>query len=77
MFQSKFRELRIFSSLLSLLKVFSSNGSVKISTNCSLVLISISPLLVIPQKVIPNIYVLSAVVFNGIICHADCTLIVT
>jgi hypothetical protein len=35
------------------------------------------PLLVIPQKVISNVYVLSATVFNGIIRHADCTLIVT
>jgi hypothetical protein len=34
-------------------------------------------LLVIPQKVIPNVYVLSAAVFNGIIHHADVTLIVT
>jgi hypothetical protein len=34
-------------------------------------------LLVIPQKVIPNVYVLSAVVFNGILRHADSTLIVT
>jgi hypothetical protein len=34
-------------------------------------------LLVISQKVIPNVYVLSAAVFNGIICHADCTLIIT
>jgi hypothetical protein len=33
--------------------------------------------LVIPQKVISNVYVLSAAVFNGIIRHADCTLIVT
>jgi hypothetical protein len=33
--------------------------------------------LVIPQKVIPNVYVLSATVFNGIIRHADCTLIIT
>jgi hypothetical protein len=38
MFQSKFRESSIFSSFLSLLKVFSSNGLVKISANCSLVL---------------------------------------
>jgi hypothetical protein len=37
----------------------------------------ISLLLVISQKVIPDIYVLSAAVFNGIIRHADCTLIVT
>jgi hypothetical protein len=60
----------MFSSFLSLVKVFSSNGLVKISANCSLVLISnldIPPLLVIPQKVITNVYVLSAAVFNGII----------
>jgi hypothetical protein len=37
----------------------------------------ILPLLVISQKVIPNVNVLSAVVFNGIIRHADCTLIIT
>jgi hypothetical protein len=37
-FQSKFRESRMFSSFLSLVKVFSSNGLVKISANCSLVL---------------------------------------
>jgi hypothetical protein len=37
----------------------------------------IPPLLVIPQKVTPNVYVLSAAVFNGIISHADCTLIIT
>jgi hypothetical protein len=34
-------------------------------------------LLVISQKVIPDVYVLSAAVFNWIICHADCTLIIT
>jgi hypothetical protein len=34
-------------------------------------------LLVISQEVIPNVYVLSAAVFNGIICHADGTLIIT
>jgi hypothetical protein len=67
-FQSKFRESSIFSSFLSLLKVFSSKGLVKISANCSLV---------IPQKEILNVYVLSAAMFNGIIRHADCTLIVT
>jgi hypothetical protein len=33
--------------------------------------------MVIPQEVILNVYVLSAAVFNGIIRHADCTLIVT
>jgi hypothetical protein len=37
----------------------------------------ISLLLVISQKVIPNVYVLSVAVFNGIIRHADCTLIIT
>jgi hypothetical protein len=30
-------------------------------------------LLVISQKVIPDVYMLSAVVFDGIIRHADCT----
>jgi hypothetical protein len=35
------------------------------------------PLLVIPQKVIPNGYVLSVAVLNGIIRHVDCTLIIT
>ena len=39
--------------------------------------IDISPLLVVSQKVMPDVYVLSAAVFNRIICHADCTLIVT
>jgi hypothetical protein len=34
-------------------------------------------LLVISQKVILYIYVLSAAVFNGIIRHANCTLIIT
>jgi hypothetical protein len=33
--------------------------------------------LVISQKVIPDVYVLSAAVFNRIIRHADCTLIIT
>jgi hypothetical protein len=45
-YQSKFLESRMLSSCLSLVKVFSSNGLVKISANCSLVLtyaISISP----------------------------------
>jgi hypothetical protein len=80
-YQSKFLESRIFSSCLSLVKVFSSSGLVKISANCSLVLIYTilisPPLLVIPQKVILNGYVLSAAVLNGIIRHADCTLIIT
>jgi hypothetical protein len=76
-YQSKFLESRMFSSCLSLVKVLSSNG---LSANCSLGLtyaISIPPLLVIPQKVIPNGYVLSATMLNGIIRHADCTLIIT
>jgi hypothetical protein len=34
-------------------------------------------LLVISQKVIPDVYVLSAAVFSAIIRHADCTLIIT
>jgi hypothetical protein len=37
----------------------------------------ISLLLVVPQKVMADVYVLSAAVFNRIIRHADCTLIVT
>jgi hypothetical protein len=39
--------------------------------------IDIPLLLVIPQEVMPDIYVLSATVFNRIICQADCTLIAT
>jgi hypothetical protein len=39
--------------------------------------IDISLLLVIPQEVMPDVYVLSATVFNRIIRQADCTLIVT
>jgi hypothetical protein len=38
--------------------------------------LDISLLLVIPQEVMPDVYVLSAAVFNRIIRHADCTLIV-
>jgi hypothetical protein len=37
----------------------------------------ISLLLVVSQKVMSDVYVLSAVVFNRIIRHVDCTLIVT
>jgi hypothetical protein len=37
----------------------------------------ISLLLVVPQKVMSDVYVLSAAVFNRIIRHVDCTLIVT
>ena len=39
--------------------------------------LDITLLSVISQKVILNAYVLSVVVFNRIIRHADCTLIVT
>jgi hypothetical protein len=39
--------------------------------------IDISPLLVVSQKVMSDICVLSAAVFNRIICQADCTLIIT
>jgi hypothetical protein len=39
--------------------------------------VDISPLLVVSQEVMPDVYVLSAVVFNRIIRQADCTLIVT
>jgi hypothetical protein len=42
-----------------------------------MVYIDISPLLVVSQKVMPDIYVLSVAVFNRIICQADCTLIIT
>jgi hypothetical protein len=37
----------------------------------------ISLLLVVSQKVMPDVYVLCAAVFNRIICHADGTLIIT
>jgi hypothetical protein len=39
--------------------------------------LDISLLLVVSLEVIPDVYVLSASVFNRIIRHADCTLIVT
>jgi hypothetical protein len=39
--------------------------------------INISLLLVISQKVMSDVYVLSAAVFNGIIRQVDCTLIIT
>jgi hypothetical protein len=39
--------------------------------------IDISFLLVVPQEVMSDVYVLSATVFNRIIRQADCTLIVT
>jgi hypothetical protein len=39
--------------------------------------IDISPLLVLSQKVMMDVYVLSADVFNRIIRQADCTFIIT
>jgi hypothetical protein len=39
--------------------------------------IDISPLLVVSQEVMLDIYVLSVAVFNKIIHQADCTLIIT
>jgi hypothetical protein len=39
--------------------------------------IDISPLLMVSQKVMSDVYVLSAAVFNNIIRQADCTLIIT
>jgi hypothetical protein len=39
--------------------------------------LDISLLLVVSQKVMSDVYVLSAAMFNMIICHADCTLIIT
>jgi hypothetical protein len=39
--------------------------------------IDISLLLVVPQEVMPNVYVFSAAVLNRIIRQVDCTLIVT
>jgi hypothetical protein len=38
---------------------------------------NISPLLVVSQNVMSDVYVLSAVVLNRIIRQADCTLIIT
>ena len=39
--------------------------------------IDISLLLMIPQEVMLDVYVLSAAVFNRIVRHVDCTLIIT
>jgi hypothetical protein len=39
--------------------------------------INISSLLVVSQKVMLDVYVLSATVFNRIIRQVDCTLIIT
>jgi hypothetical protein len=37
----------------------------------------ISPLLVVSQEVVLDFYVLSATMYNMILCHMDSTLIVT
>jgi hypothetical protein len=74
--KSKLRESKTFSSLRSLQNLFSSKGLVKISASWFSVLM-ISPLLVVSQEVVLDVYVLSAAVFNRIIRQADCTLIVT
>ena len=39
--------------------------------------LDISLLLVIPKKMIPNGYVFSAAMLDGIVGHFDCTLIIT
>jgi hypothetical protein len=39
--------------------------------------IDISPLLVVSQEVMPDVYAFSAAAINGIIRQADCTLSVT
>jgi hypothetical protein len=39
--------------------------------------VDISPLLVVSQEVMSDVYVFSAAVFNRIIRQTDCTLIVT
>jgi hypothetical protein len=39
--------------------------------------VDISLLLVVSQEMMPDVYVLSAAVFNSIIRQADCTLLVT
>jgi hypothetical protein len=38
---------------------------------------NISPLLAVSQKVIPDVYVLSATMFNRILYHVDSALIIT
>jgi hypothetical protein len=35
--------------------------------------VDISPLLVVSQELMPDVYVLSVAVFNRIMCQADCT----
>jgi hypothetical protein len=76
--QSKLRESKTFSSLRNLQNLFSSKGLVKISASWfSVINVDISPLLVVSQEVMLDVYVLSAALFNRISRQADCTLIVT
>jgi hypothetical protein len=74
---SMFRESKTFSSLCSLQNLFSSKGLVKISASWFLVLMwqtSISPLCRWSlKKVMSDVYVLSATVFNRIIHQANYT----
>jgi hypothetical protein len=50
-------------------------GLLMIGANMANIDISLLP--VISQKVMPDVYVLSVAVFNGIVCQTDCTLIIT
>ena len=63
--QSKLCESKTFSLLRNLQNLFSSKGLVKISAS------------LVSQEVVPDVYVLSAAVFNRFIRQVDCTLIVT
>jgi hypothetical protein len=45
--------------------------------DANMVNIDISPLLVVSEEVMSDVYVLSVVVFNGIIHQTSCTLIIT
>jgi hypothetical protein len=66
--QSTFRESNKLSSLLNLQNRFLSKDLVKISTNWEWVL---TWKLVVSQEVVPDVYVLSAAVFNRIPSHVD------
>jgi hypothetical protein len=66
--QSKFQKYNTFISLLNSQNLLLYKG---------LVNIDISPLLVVSQEVMSDVYVFSVAVFNMIIHQADCTLIIT
>jgi hypothetical protein len=70
--QSKFHESKTFRSLCSL-----GEDIDWLILGANMANIDISPLLVVSQKVMLDVYVLSAAVFNTIIHQADCTLIIT